>query len=101
MTRFDPIPADTLLNLGFDGSDSMAQDWFELCENPDPAEKHTVSPSATATSQGEDEEEVWRRLVSKFAYPITHCEVTALGCRTDIVPRCSAWPFYVICSGAF
>ncbi|KXJ95179.1 hypothetical protein Micbo1qcDRAFT_24666 [Microdochium bolleyi] len=62
---FDPIATDTLLNLGFDGGDSMAQDWFDLCENPDPVEKQTVSPSATTTSQGEDEEEVWRRLVMR------------------------------------
>ncbi|KAH7035712.1 uncharacterized protein B0I36DRAFT_95972 [Microdochium trichocladiopsis] len=62
---FDPIPTETLLNLGFDGGESMAQDWFELCENPDPVEKPTVSPTATTTSHGEDEEEVWRRLVMR------------------------------------
>lgn len=65
-SRFDPIPTETLLNLGFDGGESMAQDWFELCENPDPVvDKQAVSPAVTTTSLGEDEEEVWRRLVSK------------------------------------
>ena len=47
----------------------MAQDWFELCENPDPVvDKSAVSPAVTTTSLGEDEEEVWRRLVSEYSH---------------------------------
>lgn len=39
----------------------MAQDFLELCENPDPIESAPISPSG----QDEDEEAVWRRLVMR------------------------------------
>ncbi|KAH8198135.1 hypothetical protein TruAng_007712 [Truncatella angustata] len=58
---YDSIPTDTLLNLGFTGGEGMAQDFLELCENPDPVESAPISPSG----QDEDEEAVWRRLVMR------------------------------------
>lgn len=39
----------------------MAQDFLDLCENPDPVENVPISPSG----QDEDEEAVWRRLVMR------------------------------------
>lgn len=39
----------------------MAEDFLELCENPDPID-HTP---ATSADQDEDEEAVWRRLVMR------------------------------------
>lgn len=39
----------------------MAEDFLELCENPDPVD-HTPAASA---DQDEDEEAVWRRLVMR------------------------------------
>ncbi|KAI1382382.1 hypothetical protein F4677DRAFT_452096 [Hypoxylon crocopeplum] len=52
---------DTLRNLGFAPGERMAEDFLELCENPDPVD-HTPAASA---DQGEDEEDVWRRLVMR------------------------------------
>ncbi|KAI0396040.1 hypothetical protein F5Y17DRAFT_152445 [Xylariaceae sp. FL0594] len=57
----DSIPRDTLLNLGFAPGDGMEEDFFELCANPDPIDS-TPTNSADG-GQGEDEEDVWRRLV--------------------------------------
>ncbi|KAF3022071.1 hypothetical protein E8E14_013418 [Neopestalotiopsis sp. 37M] len=58
---YDSIPTDTLLNLGFTGGDDMAQDFLELCENPEPFENAPITPAG----QDEDEEAVWRRLVMR------------------------------------
>ncbi|KAI1336010.1 hypothetical protein F5Y15DRAFT_395703 [Xylariaceae sp. FL0016] len=57
----DSIPTDTLLNLGFMPGEGMAEDFLELCENPDPID---YTPSASV-DQNEDEEAVWRRLVMR------------------------------------
>ncbi|XDG06974.1 hypothetical protein ABKA04_006589 [Annulohypoxylon sp. FPYF3050] len=57
----DSTPFDTLRNLGFAPGDRMAEDFLELCENPDPID-HTP---ATSADQDEDEEAVWRRLVMR------------------------------------
>ncbi|KAI2781681.1 hypothetical protein F4815DRAFT_465333 [Daldinia loculata] len=57
----DSTPFDTLRNLGFAPGESMAEDFLELCENPDPVD-HTP---ATSADQDEDEEAVWRRLVMR------------------------------------
>ncbi|CAJ2501857.1 Uu.00g047100.m01.CDS01 [Anthostomella pinea] len=57
----DSIPTDTLLNLGFIPGEGMAEDFLELCENPDPIDS---TPGASA-DQHEDEEAVWRRLVMR------------------------------------
>ncbi|KAI0596843.1 hypothetical protein F4775DRAFT_593953 [Biscogniauxia sp. FL1348] len=57
----DSIPTDTLVNLGFVPGGRMTADFLELCENPDPIES---TPSAS-TSQNEDEEAIWRRLVMR------------------------------------
>jgi hypothetical protein len=59
--RYDSIPTDTLLNLGFTAGEGMAQDFLDLCENPDPIESAPISPN----EQDEDEEAVWRRLVMR------------------------------------
>ena len=59
--RYDSIPTDTLLNLGFAGGEGMAEDFFAICENPDPVDMVSLSPS----QQTEDEETVWRRLVMR------------------------------------
>jgi hypothetical protein len=58
--RNESVPTETLLNLGFAG-DEMAQDFFDLCENPDPVGYTSPSPNA----HDEDEETVWRRLVMR------------------------------------
>ncbi|KAI1877020.1 uncharacterized protein JN550_001092 [Neoarthrinium moseri] len=58
---YESVPTETLLNLGFTGGDGMAQDFLDLCENPDPFESAPISPSG----QNEDEEAVWRRLVMR------------------------------------
>jgi hypothetical protein len=60
-TRYDSIPTETLVNLGFTEGDEMAQDFLDLCENPEPIENAPISPSG----QDEDEEAVWRRLVMR------------------------------------
>ncbi|KAL7629154.1 hypothetical protein AAE478_000673 [Parahypoxylon ruwenzoriense] len=57
----DSTPFDTLRNLGFAPGEGMAEDFLELCENPDPID-HTP---ATSIDQDEDEEAVWRRLVMR------------------------------------
>ncbi|KAI0889772.1 uncharacterized protein GGS22DRAFT_149129 [Annulohypoxylon maeteangense] len=57
----DSTPFDTLRNLGFAPGERMAEDFLELCENPDPID-HTP---ATSADQDEDEEAVWRRLVMR------------------------------------
>ncbi|KAI1400166.1 hypothetical protein F4819DRAFT_462280 [Hypoxylon fuscum] len=57
----DSTPFDTLRNLGFTPGERMAEDFLELCENPDPVD-HTPAASA---DQDEDEEAVWRRLVMR------------------------------------
>ncbi|KAI1209049.1 uncharacterized protein F4807DRAFT_428732 [Annulohypoxylon truncatum] len=57
----DSTPFDTLRNLGFAPGERMAEDFLELCENPDPID-HTPAASA---DQDEDEEAVWRRLVMR------------------------------------
>ncbi|KAI1780175.1 hypothetical protein F4818DRAFT_402049 [Hypoxylon cercidicola] len=57
----DSTPFDTLRNLGFAPGESMAEDFLELCENPDPI-NHTPVASG---DQDEDEEAVWRRLVMR------------------------------------
>ncbi|KAI1107941.1 hypothetical protein F4804DRAFT_296385 [Jackrogersella minutella] len=57
----DSTPFDTLRNLGFAPGERMAEDFLELCENPDPVD-HTP---ATSADQDEDEEAVWRRLVMR------------------------------------
>lgn len=59
--RYDSIPTDTLLNLGFAGGEDMTEDFFAICENPDPVDTASLSPS----QQTEDEETVWRRLVMR------------------------------------
>lgn len=64
MFRFDSAPTDTLLNLGFVPGDGMAQDFLELCENPEPIEPIQSTPSGSS-QQDEDEEAVWRRLVMR------------------------------------
>ncbi|KAK6852533.1 hypothetical protein PG995_011084 [Apiospora arundinis] len=58
---YDSVPTDTLLNLGFVAGEGMAEDFFDLCENPDPVDNTDMSPSA----YNEDEETVWRRLVMR------------------------------------
>lgn len=58
---YDSIPTDTLLNLGFAGGEGMAEDFFAICENPDPVDMASLSPG----QQTEDEETVWRRLVMR------------------------------------
>ncbi|KAK8079999.1 hypothetical protein PG997_007817 [Apiospora hydei] len=58
---YDSVPTDTLLNLGFVAGEGMAEDFFDLCENPDPVDNSDMSPSAS----NEDEETVWRRLVMR------------------------------------
>ncbi|KAI0021590.1 hypothetical protein F4780DRAFT_778376 [Xylariomycetidae sp. FL0641] len=57
----DSIPTDTLLNLGFMPGEGMAEDFLELCENPDPID----STPGFSVDQNEDEEAVWRRLVMR------------------------------------
>ncbi|KAI0381944.1 hypothetical protein F5Y04DRAFT_253649 [Hypomontagnella monticulosa] len=57
----DSTPFDTLRNLGFAPGERMAEDFLELCENPDPI-NHTPAASA---EQDEDEEAIWRRLVMR------------------------------------
>ncbi|KAK8128192.1 quinic acid utilization activator [Apiospora sp. TS-2023a] len=58
---YDSVPTDTLLNLGFVAGEGMAEDFFDLCENPDPVDNTEMSP----TAYNEDEETVWRRLVMR------------------------------------
>jgi len=55
------VPTDTLLNLGFVAGEGMAEDFFDLCENPDPVDNADMSPN----TYNEDEETVWRRLVMR------------------------------------
>ena len=62
--RFDSAPTDTLLNLGFVPGAGMAQDFLDLCENPEPIESTPVG-SVGSIQQDEDEEAVWRRLVMR------------------------------------
>ena len=62
--RFDSAPTDTLLNLGFVPGTGMAQDFLDLCENPEPIEP-TPAGSIGSIQQDEDEEAVWRRLVMR------------------------------------
>ncbi|OTB06026.1 hypothetical protein M426DRAFT_122677 [Hypoxylon sp. CI-4A] len=57
----DSTPFDTLRNLGFAPGERMAEDFLELCENPDPVD---ITPAASADVD-EDEETVWRRLVMR------------------------------------
>ncbi|KAI0482154.1 hypothetical protein GGR56DRAFT_172839 [Xylariaceae sp. FL0804] len=57
----DSVPTATLLNLGFMPGAGMAEDFLELCENPDPVDSAQEVPA----DQHEDEEDVWRRLVMR------------------------------------
>ncbi|KAI1822264.1 hypothetical protein F4861DRAFT_408373 [Xylaria intraflava] len=57
----EPIPTDTLLNLGFVPGEDM-EAFIELCANPDPIDS---TPSKSSVDQDEDEEVVWRRLVMR------------------------------------
>ncbi|KAI2473571.1 hypothetical protein F4781DRAFT_379482 [Annulohypoxylon bovei var. microspora] len=57
----DSTPFDTLRNLGFAPGERMAEDFLELCENPDPVD----NTPATSADQDEDEESIWRRLVMR------------------------------------
>ncbi|KAI0006768.1 hypothetical protein F4779DRAFT_620229 [Xylariaceae sp. FL0662B] len=55
------VPFDTLRNLGFAPGEGMAEDFLELCENPDPLE---TTPNAPP-NQNEDQEAIWRRLIMR------------------------------------
>lgn len=63
--RYEPTPAETLLNLGFVAGEGMAADFLDLCENPDPIESAPLFMNGHGDDDDEDEETVWRRLVMR------------------------------------
>ncbi|KAI1078178.1 hypothetical protein F5B20DRAFT_548346 [Whalleya microplaca] len=69
----DSVPFDTLRNLGFAPGEGMAEDFLELCENPDPVQtipnaplNQNVNPNVNQNdNQNEDQEAIWRRLIMR------------------------------------